>query len=130
MRPLMQVLKFGMCGAALLAFGVAKAGEAARTVADYAVIEADARIPATRSINSYRILDSDVLLIGAGPSGLYMAQLDGTCARAARFDTSIAIDARGGGGVDRFAQVIVNGRRCRIETLSRVEHREQSGAAE
>lgn len=121
---IMRALTLAMCGAAILSFGVAQAGSEAATVevpAGYRVVEEDARISPLKTLNGYTVIDNDTILLRAGASDLYLIDLFGTCGRGARFDWNIAVDARGGAGIDRFARVHINGRTCGISALTKVE---------
>ena len=107
---------------ALCAFAL-NAAEAKEDAAipTFTVIEADAYIPATREVTQFEIVDSDTILLRAGINNWYAAELWGACGRSARFEQAITIDSPGGGRIDRFATLVVDGRRCAIRTLSRVE---------
>lgn len=119
---LMQVLTAAMCGAAILAFGVAKAGDdLLSTPAGYIVIDPDASIPSGLSVSGYTVLSDSQVLLRAGASRLYIAELNGTCGRGAAHDWTIGIDTRGTSRIDRFAQMIIDGRRCAIRSLAQVE---------
>ncbi|HVZ99935.1 MAG TPA: DUF6491 family protein [Caulobacterales bacterium] len=119
----MHALTAGMCAAALLAFGVAKAGEgrAPAPPPGFVIVDSDARIPSTRSLTGFEVVDGEHVLIRAGVRDLYMAELSGPCARDARFNPAIAVTAVGPGGVDKFARVTVNGRSCAVLSLAKVE---------
>jgi len=119
----MHILTAAMCAGALLAFGVAKAGEDAGKVEDFIVVEEDARIAFPRTINSYEIVDENRVLLRVGAGQLYLAELTRSCARDARWDRSIAIVQRGG-PVDRYSALRIGDRVCQIETLARVERGE------
>ena len=118
----MKALVATMCGAALLAFGVAKAGEARAPVtlpAGYHVVQEDARISTLSELSGYEVINPSTLLIRAG-QGLYLADLQGNCARGAAFDWTIAVDTAGGANIARASNVLINGRRCRIVALTKV----------
>jgi hypothetical protein len=99
---------------------VAVAGEEAAAPA-FTIIDADAYIPATREITQFEVLNADTILLRTGINRWYAAELSGSCGRAARFEHAIGIDTPGGGRIDRFATLIVDGRRCAIQSLSRIE---------
>lgn len=122
----MKFLSVAMCGAAILAFGVAKAGERA---GDFVVVQPDARIPSTRAVNGYEYIDDSRVLLRVGTNGLYLAELNEGCARGGQFGLSIGVDRRGGGAVDRFSQIVIDGRRCPIVALSEVERRSSGEAS-
>lgn len=131
MRFIVKSLTVAMCGAAILAFGVARAGEAQDAATPgFRVIEADARIPSTRSVTGYEVVDNDTLLLKVGIRDLYLAELSGTCGRSLRFEWTLGIDARGGGAIDRFSRVIANGRSCAITSLDKVERMDAEAGAE
>ncbi|HVY84218.1 MAG TPA: DUF6491 family protein [Caulobacterales bacterium] len=128
----MRALTFGMAGAALLAFGVAKAGGDRATdtaPAGYVIVDPDAHIPESQSLTGFDMVDDDHLLIRAGARDLYMAQFYGDCVREARYRPAIGVEGRGDGGVDRFSNLIINGRRCPILALVKVVRMENKSAA-
>jgi hypothetical protein len=120
----MKGLTAAMCGGALVAFGVAAAGEHTNSVtnppAGYRVVQTDARISPLTTLSGFRVVDDDTLLLNTS-SGPYLADLIGPCARGAEYDWQIAVDSPGGGGIDRFSQVLINHRRCGISALVKLE---------
>lgn len=105
--------------ALLLSTSVAVAN--AETAEGFAVVESNVRIPSTERVTRFEAIDSNsVLLRTAGH--LYVAHLSAGCALAAPFREQIAIDeAPGLGGVDTFASLLIDGRRCPIAGIDRVE---------
>jgi Family of unknown function (DUF6491) len=90
--------------------------------AGYVVVEPDARISALRHVTGFEVLSDNQLILRAGASRLYRAQLGGTCGRGLRFEWRLGLNTWGG-EVSRFSDVIVDGRRCPIRALDRVERR-------
>lgn len=127
---LMQVLTSALCAGAVLTVGAAAADEAIETddAPKFTVLEENARIPFIRNITGFEVVDEDRILLRVGVRQLYLAELRGTCGRDARFDHAIAVVPRGPGGVDRFSQLSIDGRRCGIESLARVERVEKEAA--
>jgi hypothetical protein len=119
---LMRVLTLAMCGAAILTFGVAQAGDRgeAQPAPQFVVLDPDARIAFTRSINGYEVIDEDTILLRVGASRLYLAELNRACARDARFGFQIGVAPRGP-SVDKFSDLIIDGRRCAVSSLAQVE---------
>lgn len=91
--------------------------------ADYAVVEENARIPETRDVLAFEALDSHSVLLRA-TGALYIAQIGAGCGLDAAYAQNIAIDQFGPGGVDNHSTLLIAGRRCPIEALSRVERRQ------
>jgi hypothetical protein len=119
---LMRVLTLAMCGAAILTFGVAQAGdrEATRAEPQFTVLEPDARIAFSSLVNGFEVVDDDTILLRVGASRLYLAELSGPCGRHARWEHQLGI-APNGPGIDTFSSLVIDGRRCRISSLTRVE---------
>lgn len=108
----------------IVAAAPAMAGEGASLSDEaprYRVLEADVSIPATQSVNGYEIIDANTILLRVGANRLYAAELSGSCGRAARLNWNIGVETFGGGRIDRDARIVVDGRRCAIQSLSRVE---------
>jgi hypothetical protein len=89
----------------------------------YNVLEADTRLPfATTRVSGFTVDDNNALILHAGPSRTYRAVLWSSCDTDVRWAREhIAIDARPNGTLDRTGTIIVNGRRCPIESFDRVE---------
>ena len=119
---IVQSLGFAMAGAAVLAFGVAKAGEEASLTLPpgYVAVQENARISSLTPLAGFQVLDADHLLIRTGGRDAYIADLLGNCARGVTFDWTIGIDTPGGGDIDRYSSVIINGRHCAISSLTKV----------
>lgn len=87
----------------------------------YVVIEENARIPfGAHRINSWRVGRDGSLLLRVGVNDWYRATLIGPCERDLRFEEFVVVQSPPGGGVDRFATAIVDGRRCPFQTLDRI----------
>ena len=123
---IMKSLVATMCAAAVLAFGVAKAGEArerahaVQAPAGYRVVHEDARIRGGTPIAGFHVVDAHTILINSG-DGTFLANLVGTCAGGAEDTMSISLDAAPGADIDRFAGVTINGRHCGLAALTKVE---------
>lgn len=91
--------------------------------ANYSVVEENARIPETRDVLAFERLDSHSILLRA-TGALYIAQISAGCGLDAGYEQNIAIDQFGPGGVDDHSTLLIAGRRCPIEALSRVERRQ------
>lgn len=91
-------------------------------LAQYAVVEENARIPETRDVLAFETLDTHNVLLRA-TGALYIAQVSPSCGLDASYAQTIAVDRFGPGGVDTHSSLLVAGRRCQIETLNRVERR-------
>ncbi|WP_395646082.1 DUF6491 family protein [Terricaulis sp.] len=91
--------------------------------ADYTVVEENARIPETRDVLAFERIDSRSVLLRA-TGALYIAHVSPSCGLDAAYAQNIAIDRFGPGGVDNHSTLLIEGRRCPIEALSRVERRE------
>ncbi len=96
-------------------------GEAATANTRFRILEENVHIPATRQVNGYEIVDEDTILLKTGANRWYAAEIAGTCGRAARFHTAIGVDSNGGGRIDQHSELVIDGRHCPIDTLSRVE---------
>lgn len=120
-RPMMHMLTAAMAGAALLAFGVAQAADEDAEAAKFVVLEQNASIPFADNISGFNVAEDGSVLIRTGPNQVYRAVIWASCARDVRFENDIGIDHRGGSRVDRFSTLIIDGRRCPIESLDRIE---------
>jgi Family of unknown function (DUF6491) len=101
----------------------APSGEAA-----YVVVEPNARIFPASMINGFGVVDSDTLLLNVGANRLYLADVWPSCGRNLRFDQHIGIEHRGADQVDNFSWAIIDGRRCPISNLRRVERKPAEAA--
>jgi hypothetical protein len=136
---IMKSLVATMAGAAVLAFGVAKAGEGPdpdtprleahhaldahyelSVPAGYRVVELDAHIRAGTPIAGFQVVNDRQVLIQSG-DGPFLADLLGTCAQGGSATMAVALDPAPGGDVDRFSQVIIDGRRCGLRSLTKLE---------
>lgn len=91
--------------------------------ARYTVVEENARIPETRDVLAFETLDARSVLLRA-TGALYIAQISSGCGLDAGYAQDIAIDRFGPGGVNAHSTLLIEGRRCQIEALSRVERRQ------
>lgn len=121
----MQVLTAAMCGAAILAFGVARAGdrpgESASPPAGYVIVKPDAHITSIRAVHGLDRISPTHVLVRTGARDLYLAEVSGPCARDAERERTIAIECGGPSSVDRFSTILIGGRRCAIQSLAEVE---------
>lgn len=87
----------------------------------YTILERDVSVPfAARVINGFRV-GTDKSLILDGPGGKwYRVQLDSFCRRDLPWEESIGIDSHPTGSLDKFGTILIDGRRCRIESLDRI----------
>ena len=128
---IMKSLLATMCAAAVLAFGVAKAGEAQSTAhavqapPGYRIVQQDARIRGGTPIGGFHVVDSRTILIESG-DGTFLANLLGTCAGGAEDTMAMSLDAAPGADIDRFAGVTINGRHCGLTALTKIERVEAS----
>lgn len=129
-RPIMQGLSAAMAGAALLAFGVAQASDQEAEAPKFVVLEQDANIPFAANISGYTLAEDGSVLINVGPNRVYRAVTWRTCRRDLRYEHAIGIDHRGGSRVDRYSTLIIDGRRCPIESLDRIEPPKRGEQAE
>lgn len=125
MRSLfMRGLTAAMCAAAMLSFGVAKAGEtqqAANDAPTFVVVHENATIPFARSIDSWEVARDNSLLLRAG-SRWYRATTERLCADDLRFHENLALSERGTGSIDKFAHFYVRGRYCYFYSLDQIEN--------
>ncbi len=125
MRSLiMKALAACMCAGALLAFGVAKAGEAHSLPTGYFVVHENAHISPFEVISGFEPVGRGDVLFEAG-SGLYLADLRSDCRFRADERNEIAIHRFGGGDIDRFSDRLIAGRRCPIVSLTQVARNSQ-----
>ncbi|MBU6408308.1 MAG: hypothetical protein KGS44_14445 [Alphaproteobacteria bacterium] len=88
----------------------------------YTIIEEDARIPfGADEIDSFRVGRDGSLLLRAGPGDWYRAVVWAPCQRDLRFEQHIGVGDRVNTGFDRFSTVVVDGNRCPIQSLDRIE---------
>lgn len=117
---------FLKCGLAALFLAATPAwadevAEAPASSPRFRVIEANVHIPATRSVNGYELVDENTILLKTGANRWYAAEISGSCGRSARFHTAIGVDSNGGGRIDEHSEIVVDGRHCPIDSISRVE---------
>lgn len=120
---LMKSLAVTMAASAVLAFGVAKAGEAHHPVnlpAGYRVLQEDAHIRSGTPISGFHVINARAILISSG-DGTFLADLFGTCAGGASDALAMTLDSLPGADVDRFSSVTINGRHCGLVALTKVE---------
>lgn len=92
-----------------------------RAAPNFSVIEENASIPfAGHAITSYRIAEDDSLLLQAG-GRWYRATVWRSCAHDLKFEEALGFDTGAVGSFDKFSTVIVNGRRCPIQSLDRIQ---------
>ena len=115
----------GLAACAVLGFAGAALAEDAPAEAPafaYTVVEEDARIPfGADQIDSFRLGRDGSLLLRAGPNEWYRAVVWSPCRRDLRFEQHIAVGDRHSGSFDRFSTVVVDGNRCPIQSLDRIE---------
>ena len=102
----------------------ATAPEEAAAPVTYTVVEADASIPfASRSVRNYRVGKDEgpSLLLEAGNDRWYRATLDESCSRDLRWEQAIGVRYDATDRLDKFSSVIIDGRRCTIKALDRIE---------
>lgn len=119
-----QFIAATVCAAAFAVSGCATAQEAAEAPVVYTVVDADASIPfASRSVRNFRVgKDAEQSLLLEGPGGRwYRATLEEGCSRNLRWEEAIGVRHDATGRLDRFSSVIIDGRRCIIKALDRIE---------
>lgn len=110
-----------IAAAALVAAGCATTTEEAEAPVAYTVLKEDASVPfASKSIRGFRVGAGRVLLLEANGGRWYRATLQSTCQSDLPWEHAIGVDGGAIDRVDRFATVIVDGRRCQIETFDEV----------
>lgn len=117
--------KIGFALLSLCAFAAGPAvAEEKKPVAPnpYVVLEEDADIPFARTrVSSFTVGEDNSLILQVGVSRFYRATLSGPCARDLKFEHRIAIDYDGSGRFDRFSKVFVDGQRCFVQSVDRIE---------
>jgi|GEM_PF-618055 len=95
----------------------------------------EARIPFPEygGIDSWRPVDDDTLYIKGRSGQWYRAELMGPCI-GLRHKVAIGFEIRPAGSFDRFSSIIVDGQRCPLRSLTKIEsppdERRGAGAAE
>jgi len=89
----------------------------------FTVIEADASLAfSDRRISGFSVARDNSLILRVGPRRWYRATLWQPCARELRWAYErIALDTGPSDTFDRFSTVVVNGLRCPIQTVDRIE---------
>jgi hypothetical protein len=112
----------GLAAAAFADDAPASTAPAEASEFTYTVIEENARIPfGADEINSFRVGRDGSLLLRAGHREWYRAVLWAPCSRDLRFEQHIAFTDRSNQAFDRFSSVVVDGNRCPIQSLDRIE---------
>jgi hypothetical protein len=110
--------------AAFVALGGAAFAEDQKPAATstYVVLQENVDIPfARRNINGFSVGDDNSLILQVGAGRYYRATLSPPCGRDLKWEHKIAIDYDLSGRFDRFSKVIVDGRRCFVQSLDRIE---------
>jgi hypothetical protein len=84
------------------------------------VLQEDAHIRAGTPLAGFHAVNDRAILIQSG-DGVFLADLLGTCAGGASDTMAVAIDSPPGADIDRFSGVTINGRRCGLAALTKVE---------
>lgn len=117
MRKLVSVL------VAAVALAACATGEKAAEAppVTYTVVTADAAIPfASKSVRGFRVGSERSLLLEANGGKWYRAILQSSCRSDLPWEEAIGIDAGVIDRLDKFGVVVVDGRRCQIETLDEI----------
>lgn len=88
----------------------------------YVVLEENARITFASRIDSFSVDDDDAIIFRAGLRQYYRATLFPGCGRDAQFEFAIGLPHRALSDLSRFDSLIIDGRRCPIRTLDRIEN--------
>jgi hypothetical protein len=92
-------------------------------VSPYTVIEADTDIPFARTrVSGFTVGADHSLILQVGAGRFYRATLNDFCARDLKWEHRIAIDYDASGRFDRFSKVFVDGRRCLVQSVDRIEN--------
>ena len=108
-----------LAAAALL--GTACATDKDDVVESYRIVEEHATIPSTRALTGFRGVGEQLVLIEAGGDNFYLAQVHPTCGADLVRETRIGVNSRQNGAINEFSELIIDGWRCAIVNLSRVE---------
>lgn len=113
---------FGFAGAASAEDAPAAQAQSEAPAFAYTVIEENARIPfGADEIDSFRVGRDGSLLLRAGHREWYRAVLWAPCRNDLRFEQHIGFTDRTNQAFDRFSTVVVDGARCPIQSLDRIE---------
>jgi hypothetical protein len=116
----MNKLIVALAGLAALAACETTPAEAEKPVT-YTVLEADASIPfASKSIRNFRVGAEKTLLLEANGGKWYRATLIGACRSDLPWEQAIGIDGGATDRFDKFASVIIDGRRCQVTQLDQI----------
>jgi hypothetical protein len=88
----------------------------------YVVLEEDARVHFANRIDGFTVDDDNAVIFNVGVRDYYRATLWPGCGRDAQFEFAIGLPHRGAGDLSRFDSLIIDGRRCPIQTLDRIEN--------
>ncbi len=108
---------------------VAPASDADAGEARYVIVEENAEIFPPSNVNGFEVVDRDTLLLRVGASRLYLADVWRPCTWDLRYVEAIALDHGGSSTIDKFSHVYVNGQRCPIDNVRRVERRDMPAEA-
>lgn len=95
----------------------------------WVVVEENASVPARFLVNRYSLIDDDKILIAVGAGEYYQATLVPACASQTDILAPVQL-AETGFGIDRSSAFIIDGRRCGIRRLDRVERNRPVTAAQ
>lgn len=110
-----------IAAAAALAVAGCATNEQAEAPISYTVVKADASVPfASTAIRGFRVGSGKVLLLEANGGRWYRATLQSSCRSDLPWEHAIGIDGGAVDRVDKFATVIIDGRRCQIETFDEI----------
>lgn len=113
-----------LSAALALTAGVASAEQVGAVAAApaYQVIEENASVPfAGNRIHGYEVsADGRSVIFRAGVNDYYRATVWSPCSSDLRFGHRIGFITDGGGRLDKWSRVLVNGNSCPIQTLDRI----------
>lgn len=96
----------------------------------YVILEEDADFRLHGGgVSGFSVDDDDAIILRARGDEWYRITVWPSCDNDLAFANAIGIDAGPGGQVDRFAQVIVRGRKCPVQTVQQIENPRKATAA-
>src|SRR5689334_1378204 len=107
----MLVSAFALCAAL--------AGPALAEQQSFTVLESDARIASTRSIQDFDLAADGSVLVRAAGNAWYRMVPDQSCAADLDYSPDLAIENASRSGLDRLSRITVSGRPCPIHSLDR-----------
>lgn len=121
MKRIKIALLAGLAGLALSG-APALADPAGAEAPRYVVLEQNARVPFfSQMLRGYSVARDDSILLEGGHGRWYRATLDQPCGRAAAFEAQLRFETRPDDTLDRFAVVYIDGMRCPLRSLDRIE---------